>query len=143
MKKIICLTLSLALVLSVFAVQDNTVSAKRVKKSGTYTTATVKNTKNSGFSHPVIKKIVAKGNKITTYGSFWYGSKKLKKAKRTFKLASNCKFIYGAPPAAVKRVSKKYLISHIKSNIRINIYAEALEIYVKNGKVVKMRVLQG
>ena len=149
MKKYLCFVLSIVLIFSVFVFNESIVGAKVVKKKGIYTTATVKNTKNSIYSHPVIKKIVVKKNKITTYGGYWYRknnkvtAKRIKKAKRTFKIASNCKYVYGAPPAKVQKVSKSFLISHIKRNIKNNVYAEDLELTVRNGKVVRMRVLQG
>ena len=150
MKKMIILVLSIVLVLSVFTISDNTVSAKTVKKKGVYTTATVKNSSSMmGYSRPLIKKIKVSGNKITTYGSFYYGknntavAKKIKRKKRTFKIAKTCKYVLGAAPARVQRVSKKSLISRVKRNIKSNIDCENLELTVKNGKVIKMRVLQG
>ena len=119
MKKLLCLILSLVVTMSVVVINDDVVSAKRVKKSGYYSTAVQSN--KTGYGGAYIKRVKVKGNRVTTYGSFsfgkkTYGGKKIKKKKRTFVLSGNCKYYDGwGVPGGKRRVTKKEALKHFTS----------------------------
>lgn len=145
---IVCLILVASL-----AIGGTKLSAKTIRKSGCYHTAAVKNWKNSEYNlGPVLKKVKFKGNKVITYGSYNYrkktnnysGQKKLKKKKRTFKIASNCVYREGAwTPGGEHSVTKKHFKNELKKYMKWNTPCADFEIVVKKGKVVKMLLGQG
>lgn len=117
--------------------------AETVKKSGNYYTIVQVNEPSYGGAY--IKKVKVKGNKITTYGSFFTGKealdgrgKKMKIKKRTFKLSKKCKFIDGYNvPGGEKKISKKNALKKLKEKIYVD-SPTCCVFKVKKGKVVKI-----
>ena len=108
MKKLTCLLLALALVLSAFAVSNNTVNAKLIKRNG-YWHETSKVTKVKYSKH-----------KFTYYAPLACGLKGYyeapsigyKKGKKTFRVSKKCKCrveIYGNHPKNKKMKIKKFV----------------------------------
>lgn len=136
MKKLTTLLLMLSLVLSVFAVSDNTVNAKLIKKNG-YWRANGKVTKVKYSNH-----------KFTYYAPLSCGLKgyyeapsvAYKKGKKTFKVSKECKCtveIYGNHPKTKKMRIKKF-VKNLKKYA--NRSGGLFMFRMKNKKIVDMTI---
>ena len=139
---IICLTMALALL----SFCPTNAQAKVVKKAGWYEAAAIKKD-HSKYAYGVeLKKFKLKGNKLITYGGFYYSNKsvwlkKLKQKKRVFRFASNC--IYYSFNWKIKRyTTRKKLFKKIKSRMNARTTSEGLSLKVRNGKVVEVSLGQ-
>lgn len=119
-KRIMSLVLVITLFTTAFTIQNAVrTQAKTFKQTGGYSTSLSTKKDKSEQYYSYAKKLVFKGNKFTLYGSMHYtksgdvySSKIYKRAKRTYIIASNCKYIkmnYNNGKMTRKKITKKKL----------------------------------
>ena len=139
---IICLTMALALL----SFCPTNAQAKVVKKAGWYEAAAIKKDHYNYARGLELKKFKLKGNKLVTYGGFYYSNKsvslkQLKQKKRVFKFASNC--VYYSFNWKYKRyTTRKKLFKKIKRGMNAKTTSMGVSLRVKNGKVVEVSLGQ-
>lgn len=128
------------------------VGAKAFTKTGGYYTGLFTKDDKEDKYDSYAKKIVFKSSKITTYGSMHYtkpgdvySSKIYKKAKRTFIIASNCKFYksyYKNSKYKKKKISykklKKLALPLTKGSFGTGGVHKTLGWTIKGGKVTEL-----
>lgn len=141
-KRVLAFLFGIILIISVVAINPDVIEAKRVKKSGWYSTAATKKNTDKGIDLPFLKKYKLKGKTLITYGSFFYYKRKwndkiIKAKKRTFRISSKCKY-YEYHNAGNVRLSKQQLFKKVRQSMKRKYIVEGIDIRVKNRKVVKM-----
>ena len=142
LNKVVAFLVVIALMMGSFSVV-NSVSAKVVKRTGSYITWLMKKSNNE-IDAPYAKKIKIKSNKMTIYGRINYNTLTgwnpdiLYPKKRTFVFSKYCKYYKGWPGEKTKKISKRTWKRLAKKIDKGNTTKRMISWDMKQGRIVKM-----